>query len=43
MERNVDKNKITLRPFTTYIIRYLFDDNCLDKLLENINELIEIH
>lgn len=34
-----DKN-ITLRPFTNYIIRYLFEDNVLDKLIENINELV---
>lgn len=32
--------KITLRPFVSYVIRYLFDDNYLDKMLENINELI---
>ena len=37
-EMNKNKN-ITLRPFTTFIIRYLFDDNCLDKMIENINEL----
>ena len=34
----LDKN-ITLRPFTSYCIRYLFNDNCLDDMIENINEL----
>ena len=34
-----DRN-ITLRPFTNYVIRYLFEDNVLDKLIDNINELI---
>lgn len=34
----VDK-EITLRPFTSYCIRYLFNDNCLDDMIENINEL----
>lgn len=37
----VDKN-ITLRPFTSYCIRYLFNDNCLDDMLENIGELVEV-
>jgi energy-coupling factor transporter ATP-binding protein EcfA2 len=36
----IDKN-ITLRPFTNYVIRYLFDENVLEKLISNINELIE--
>jgi hypothetical protein len=41
MKLNDTKNeKTTLRPFTTYVIRHLFDENCLDKLLENINELV---
>lgn len=30
---------LTLRPFTNYVIRYLFCDNFMDKLLENIGEL----
>jgi len=34
----IDKN-ITLRPFTNYIIRYLFEENVLDKLIDNVNEL----
>lgn len=34
-----DKN-LTLRPFTSYCIRYLFNDNCLDDMIENISELI---
>lgn len=36
----VDKN-ITLRPFTSYCIRYLFNDNCLDDMVENIGDLIQ--
>jgi len=35
----VDKN-ITLRPFTSYCIRYLFNENCLDDMIENIQDLI---
>jgi predicted AAA+ superfamily ATPase len=35
----VDKN-ITLRPFTSYCIRYLFNKNCLDDMIENIQDLI---
>jgi hypothetical protein len=31
--------KITVRPFVNYIIRYLFDSNYLDAMIENINEL----
>jgi AAA+ superfamily predicted ATPase len=38
-EKITSENKITLRPFTSYIIRYLFDSDCLDKLIENIDEL----
>jgi hypothetical protein len=34
----VDKN-VTLRPFTSYCIRYLFNENCLDDMLENITDL----
>lgn len=37
----VDKN-ITLRPFTSYCIRYLFNENCLDDMAENIRELVEV-
>lgn len=40
-DKNFEENKLTLRPFTSYIIRYLFDENCLDKLIENIDELIK--
>jgi AAA+ superfamily predicted ATPase len=40
-ERNIQAEiKLTLRPFANYIIRYLFDENCLDQMIENINELI---
>jgi hypothetical protein len=35
----VDKN-VTLRPFTNYVIRYLFDEDVLNKLIDNIEELI---
>jgi DNA polymerase III delta prime subunit len=31
--------KITLRPFTNYIIRYMFNDTYLDDLIEHVNEL----
>jgi hypothetical protein len=37
----VDKN-ITLRPFTSYCIKYLFNDNCLDDMLKNIENLVEV-
>jgi SpoVK/Ycf46/Vps4 family AAA+-type ATPase len=37
---NKNKYEITLRPFTSYVIRYLFDEDCLDKLIKNINELV---
>lgn len=41
-ERNSKSEiKLTLRPFANYIIRYLFDENCLDQMIENINELIK--
>ena len=36
----VDKN-ITLRPFTAYCIRYLFNENCLDDMIKNISILLE--
>jgi hypothetical protein len=32
-------NKLTLRPFTNYVIRYLFCDDYMDKLISNIAEL----
>jgi hypothetical protein len=35
-----DKN-ITLRPFTSYCLRYLFNENNLDDMIENVNILIE--
>lgn len=35
-----DKN-ITLRPFTSYCLRYLFNENNLDDMVENVNNLIE--
>lgn len=37
----IDKN-ITLRPFTSYCIRYLFNENCLDDMTENVRELVEV-
>jgi predicted AAA+ superfamily ATPase len=36
----VDKH-ITLRPFTSYCLRYLFNENNLDYMIENVNSLIE--
>jgi AAA+ superfamily predicted ATPase len=33
--------KLTLRPFANYVIRYLFDENCLDQMIENMDELIK--
>lgn len=33
------EKKITLRPFTNYVIRYLFDDDVIDKLIEHLDEL----
>jgi ATP-dependent 26S proteasome regulatory subunit len=36
----VDKN-LTLRPFTSYCLRYLFNQNNLDDMIENVNSLIE--
>lgn len=36
----VEKKKdLTLRPFTNYVIRYLFEDDYLDQLIDNIDEL----
>jgi SpoVK/Ycf46/Vps4 family AAA+-type ATPase len=37
--RLVVEKKVTVRPFVNFVIRYLFDDNCLDVMIENINEL----
>ena len=31
--------KITLRPFTTFVIRYLFENDCFEKMIENVGEL----
>jgi hypothetical protein len=31
--------KLTLRPFSNYVIRYLFDANCVDLMIEHIEEL----
>jgi hypothetical protein len=33
------KKSVTLRPFTNYVIRYLFDEDYFDKMIENIDEL----
>lgn len=33
------KEYLTLRPFSNYVIRYLFDEEYLTKMIENINEL----
>jgi hypothetical protein len=38
IELVLEKN-ITVRPFTNYVIRYLFDENCIDKMIENIDQL----
>lgn len=35
----VMEKKITVRPFVNYVIRYLFDENCLDNMIQNIDEL----
>lgn len=31
--------KISFRPFTSYCIRYIFNENCIDDILENINDI----
>lgn len=36
----VDK-QITLRPFTSYCVRYLFTENNLTNMIDHVNELIE--
>ena len=35
----IKKPNLTLRPFSNYIIRYLFDEDYLDKMILNIDEL----
>ncbi len=35
----ITKPNLTLRPFSNYIIRYLFDEDYLDKMITNIGEL----
>lgn len=37
----IDDKNITLRPFTSYCLRYLFNENNLDDMIENVNSLIE--
>jgi hypothetical protein len=37
--RLVVEKKVTVRPFVNFVIRYLFDERCLDVMIENINEL----
>lgn len=32
--------KVTLRPFTSYVIRYMFEEDFLDKLVQNSDELL---
>ncbi len=34
------RDKVTMRPFVNYVIRYLFDDDYLDKMIENLDELL---
>ena len=35
----IKKPNLTLRPFSNYVIRYLFDDDYMDKMITNISEL----
>jgi len=35
----VMSKNITVRPFVNFIVRYLFDDNCLDMMIEKNDEL----
>ncbi len=35
----VVEQKVTVRPFVNYVIRYLFEPDCLDQMITNINEL----
>lgn len=39
--QQIVNKKLTLRPFTSYCIRYLFNENCLDDMIENVNVLLE--
>jgi hypothetical protein len=34
--------KITMRPFTSYVLRYIFDDNPLSSMMKNIQELVKV-
>ena len=34
--------QITLRPFTTYSLRYLFEEDCIGKMIEHIEELTTV-
>ena len=35
----VAKQGITVRPFVNYVVRYLFEPDCLDQMIKNIHEL----
>jgi AAA+ superfamily predicted ATPase len=35
----IKKPNLTLRPFSNYVIRYLFDEDYMDKMITNISEL----
>lgn len=35
----VMKQNVTVRPFVNYVIRYLFEPDCLDQMIKNIGEL----
>ncbi len=35
----VIEQKITVRPFVNYVVRYLFEPDCLDQMIANIHEL----
>ena len=35
----VMKQNVTVRPFVNYVIRYLFEPDCLDQMIKNIDEL----
>lgn len=37
----IENKNITLRPFTAYCVRYLFNEDFFDKIIENVNDLIE--
>jgi hypothetical protein len=38
----VSAKQITLRPFTIYSLRYLFEEDCIGKMIEHIDELTAI-